>query len=314
MYMPLEIYIRIVEEAVLSSPDISTKSNLLFSSIMATSSSLETRGETNTVHVTARVIRSLLEVSGGPRTLAIWIHMGSAECRGTLISAIKVVGTTNTINQLIEAVIDLGLIDVAELLSERGFKFAFSGVTQDVAHKFHTAFRKCIERNDKNLGLALAIVSLGAFSGHVPSHWVKFVPDSFVHIFMDLFLKQQPALKRHDLDFGLIYAVEAGSLKMSRSLIEHGADVSSNDNRCLLSSCFRGTMDIMRLLISNGADVQARANRPLIDASFAGRADVVSFLIERGAYAMDQGGLAMTHAINNGHDNVVEVLHHCVNK
>ena len=130
------------------------------------------------------------------------------------------------------------------------------------------------------------------------------MPDSFVQKFIELFLNQQPKPNQRDLDFGLVYAVEAGSLAMSRSLIEHGADVSSNGNRCLLSSCFRGTMDIMRLLLANGADVQARANRPLIDASFAGRADVVSFLIERGA---------LTHAINNGHFNVVEVLRH-VNK
>jgi ankyrin repeat protein len=108
-----------------------------------------------------------------------------------------------------------------------------------------------------------------------------------------------------------------GHVKAACKLIEHGADLTAENNdrwTPLHLASQRGGVDVARMLIERGADLTARNNKgetPLHLASSRGNVEVARMLIEHGAdmTARDNGGRTPLYlALEMGHVDVGRML------
>ena len=89
----------------------------------------------------------------------------------------------------------------------------------------------------------------------------------------------------------LHWAVQDGGSDVVRFLVEHGADVTVQDydgSTPLHWAAREGSVDVVRLLVKHGANVTVQDNNgwtPLLWAAREGSVDVARFLLERGADA-----------------------------
>lgn len=96
----------------------------------------------------------------------------------------------------------------------------------------------------------------------------------------------------------LLVASSSGKLDVARLLIDRGADVACRDfqGRSALHRAWN-FLEIVRLLLDHGADVDAMDEdhcTPLIDASRNGYSEIVELLIERGANVNARGDFGLT--------------------
>ena len=116
----------------------------------------------------------------------------------------------------------------------------------------------------------------------------------------------------------LSLAAYTGHFEVVRMLLKHNADTNARDSSGwtpLHIATFCGRVDIVRLLLNHGADPKAgdknHHQTSLHKASSEGHLDVVHPLLEHGAdvEAKDyQGRTAYQIALDNGHDEVVQLL------
>jgi ankyrin repeat protein len=99
-----------------------------------------------------------------------------------------------------------------------------------------------------------------------------------------------PNLRSYGRNFVLrVAAAPYVDLKITKLLIEHGADVNATDNgggTALQVAAYRGNLAVARLLLDAGADINegnCYHGGPLPCAILHGRAKMVEFLLKRGA-------------------------------
>ena len=80
---------------------------------------------------------------------------------------------------------------------------------------------------------------------------------------IDAIMMSQAHVLSHDLDFALQCATGSGHTEAVQRLIEHGANVSTEDQWPLRTSIHQHYMEILALLLKAGADVYARNGEPL---------------------------------------------------
>lgn len=112
-------------------------------------------------------------------------------------------------------------------------------------------------------------------------------------------------------------AGNAGNLRLSKILLDAGADISTSNHTGstpLIEASYHGAYDIIELLLDRGADCENTSNynwTALHVASFYGHLDVVALLLGRGAnvtVANDGGWTPLNVASSCGHFDVIELL------
>ncbi|KXH56229.1 hypothetical protein CNYM01_13769 [Colletotrichum nymphaeae SA-01] len=115
----------------------------------------------------------------------------------------------------------------------------------------------------------------------------------------------------------LYYTCLGGLSKVSRSLVERGADANAQGGEygnALQAASYRGHQEIVQLLVDKGADVNAQSGHygdALQAASSDGHQEIVQLLLDSGADANAQGGYfgnALQAASYRGHQEIVQLL------
>ena len=107
----------------------------------------------------------------------------------------------------------------------------------------------------------------------------------------------------HDVSTPLHLASREGHVEVARILVEHGADVTDQDNHGwtpLHRAAETGMVEVAHFLVEHGAEVTAQNKgglTPLHQASKSGNVDLLRFLIRHGAdaTAQDKDGLTPLH-------------------
>ena len=76
-----------------------------------------------------------------------------------------------------------------------------------------------------------------------------------------------------------------GHLEVVKFLVQHGADVTSQNNNPIRWASEFGHLEVVKFLVQHGADVTSQDNNPIRMASHFGHLEVVKFLVEHGADA-----------------------------
>jgi hypothetical protein len=123
--------------------------------------------------------------------------------------------------------------------------------------------------------------------GSLISHIDVAAPDLVVaSIRGDLAMVQDllPFASQEDLDQSLAFACFDGHLEVVKCLIDHGANVHSNQERPLIWACDQGHLKIVKWLVENkSASSTANEEAPLRWAIINGHLPVVDYLIQRGS-------------------------------
>ncbi|GJC85751.1 putative ankyrin repeat protein L25 [Colletotrichum liriopes] len=116
----------------------------------------------------------------------------------------------------------------------------------------------------------------------------------------------------------LYYACWGGLLKLSRHLLDNGADVDAEGGlyggNALQAASWNGHQEIVRLLLDKGADVNAEGGyygSALQAASQGGHQEIVQLLLDREADVNAEGGYygnALQAASHEGHQEIVRLL------
>jgi ankyrin repeat protein len=136
---------------------------------------------------------------------------------------------------------------------------------------------------------------------------------------VEALLKDDPDLvssKNGLNDTPLHLAAIKGHKKVVELLLDHGADINSNDGSWmpLHLSVSNGHKDVAELLLARGADVNTKDDNgytPLELAASCGRKGIVEWLLAKGAEVnvMDKYGWTPLHnAAVNGHKDIVKLL------
>ena len=108
------------------------------------------------------------------------------------------------------------------------------------------------------------------------------------------------------------WAAKKGYLDVVKYLVEHGADVITNNNQALRWAAQAGHLDIVKYLVDDllfdGVDITADNNYSIIWASEGGHLDVVKYLVEHGADVTAKNNEALQLAVQEGHLDVVKYL------
>lgn len=111
----------------------------------------------------------------------------------------------------------------------------------------------------------------------------------------------------HKID-NVIHASEHGYLEIVKYLVEHGADVTADDNGAVKLASEHGNLDVVKYLVSQGADITADDNYAVKWSSVFGRLDVVKYLVEHGADITADDNFAVRYASQYGRIEVVKYL------
>ena len=111
-----------------------------------------------------------------------------------------------------------------------------------------------------------------------------------------------------DKNKALIWAAYRGYLGTIKYLVDHGADIHTDNDYALRWTAFDGYLEIVKYLVEHGADIHANNDFALRKASNNGHLDVVKYLVENGADIHVSNDYALRCAAENGHTKVVEYL------
>lgn len=112
-----------------------------------------------------------------------------------------------------------------------------------------------------------------------------------------------------NLDHELIDAVYYNKpLQKIETLVQKGADIHTENDRCIKDATNNDRLDIIKYLIKKGADIHVENDYPLRKASFIGNISIVKYLVEKGAdiHALDDHALQIANV--NHYDDIVEYL------
>jgi ankyrin repeat protein len=135
---------------------------------------------------------------------------------------------------------------------------------------------------------------------------------------VERYLSDTSARKPEELGWALVLACERGHVDVEGMLISAGADVNFMPTPYvtpLMSAIKKNQTEAVRLLIENRVEVnfmeKFTGSRPLLLAAGTGQLEVVRLLIKAGADVNatdDTGGTAIKAAMDNHHQEVIEVL------
>ena len=111
-----------------------------------------------------------------------------------------------------------------------------------------------------------------------------------------------------DKEKALIWAAYRGYLGTIKYLVEHGADIHTDNDYALRWAAFDGYLEIVKYLVERGADIHANNDFALRKASNNGYLEVVKYLVEHGADIHAANDSALKGAAEYGHTEVVEYL------
>jgi hypothetical protein len=111
-----------------------------------------------------------------------------------------------------------------------------------------------------------------------------------------------------NIDGALRIASSEGRLEVVKYLVEHGADIHSENNHALKWASFYGRLEVVRYLVEHGADIHVDGDTPLLWASSEGNLDTVKYLLEAGADIHTDDDYALEWADRRGHSEVVNYL------
>ena len=95
---------------------------------------------------------------------------------------------------------------------------------------------------------------------------------------------------------------------MVRLLLDHGADIHSQDDRVLCWAAENGHLEVVRLLLDHGADIHVQEGIALRKAAGHEHLEVVKLLIDRGADIHTQGDNPLYLAAEKGPADIVMLL------
>ena len=133
-------------------------------------------------------------------------------------------------------------------------------------------------------------------------------------------MEVQKMAKDVDVDHNtpMMLAVEGGSAKITKLLIEHGSDVNHyNKSRVfpLHSACTNGSLDIVKILVENSASIDCLNSfqqTPLAVAAAFNHVDIINFLLQTGhadIEAKDKDGYnPLLLAASDGNAEAVDIL------
>jgi uncharacterized protein len=107
------------------------------------------------------------------------------------------------------------------------------------------------------------------------------------------------------------WAVATDNTELVELLLSNGADPMATGGEILRNAADRGETEIAKLLIDHGADVNSNdASTPLLDAAEEGQDEIVKLLLARGAKADARvaGDTPLLTAASRGHPGCVELL------
>lgn len=106
----------------------------------------------------------------------------------------------------------------------------------------------------------------------------------------------------------LVTGAQSGRLQIVQYLVEHGADIHTDDDGPLRWSATHQELEVVKYLVDHGADIHACDDWALARCAQDGLLDMVKYLVEQGAniHALDDKALRVS-AIE-GHIDIVQYL------
>ena len=116
-----------------------------------------------------------------------------------------------------------------------------------------------------------------------------------------------------DIHYNDNHALRAASNKghydIVEFLLDNGADIHVSDGEVLKLASLNGHYDVTKMLLDRGANPNTvKINTPLRLASFGGHVDIIKLLIEYGAKFDESYFEALSLAVQNNNEGVVEYL------
>jgi len=106
----------------------------------------------------------------------------------------------------------------------------------------------------------------------------------------------------------LVWLINQDDLKISKELIELGADDHANNENALRWAARMGHLETVELFVKKGVDFRFNKDCILWWAAYSGHLRIVKFLVESGANARANKDLALYWAKRMGHPEVVKFL------
>jgi ankyrin repeat protein/tRNA(His) 5'-end guanylyltransferase len=103
-------------------------------------------------------------------------------------------------------------------------------------------------------------------------------------------------------------ACRRDNIEIIQLFLNHGVNVSLNDNEPLKLACKVGNVEIVRLLIKHGADVSAGQDKPLRIACYRENVKLAKLLIEHGANVCAKDGEPLRLAYEKNNSELIELL------
>lgn len=100
------------------------------------------------------------------------------------------------------------------------------------------------------------------------------------------------------LDDALKDAADEGDWQFMRKLIQHGANIHTDDDRALRRAAAAGDTPTVEFLLDYGADIHAMQEMPLNVAVTHNRHDTIKLLLDRGAHVHARNHFVLTVARN----------------
>jgi len=111
-----------------------------------------------------------------------------------------------------------------------------------------------------------------------------------------------------DNNRAMYLAIDIDDLEMIKLFVKYGVDITVDDNFPIQFASAKGHLEIVKYLVECGADITADSSYVIGWAAYCGHLEVIKYLIEHGADATAHNNYAIRSAAKNGHSEVVECL------